>query len=93
MEFKKCKRCGCFFVSNNDICCKCSPRDEYDISTLKNYLEDNISASSLEEISNSTGITLKNLNRYMQTDEFKDISKPFYKKGASDGFNNLSINL
>ena len=20
MEFKKCERCGCFFVSNDDIC-------------------------------------------------------------------------
>ena len=41
MEFKKCKRCGCFFVSNNDICGKCSPKDEYEITKLKNYFEEN----------------------------------------------------
>lgn len=90
MEFKKCSRCGCFFVSNNDICSKCSPKDEYEITQLKNYFDENTSASSLEEISNKTGITVKNLDRYMCSDEFKDFSKDI---GNSGDFNNLSINL
>ena len=32
MEFKRCPRCGNFFVSNNDICCNCQVKDRADIA-------------------------------------------------------------
>ena len=31
MEFKKCNRCGSFFVSDGNICSKCSVKDEQEI--------------------------------------------------------------
>ena len=39
MEFNKCNRCGCFFMSNNDVCPSCQPKDIYEMSKLKNYFE------------------------------------------------------
>ncbi len=90
MEFKKCKRCGNFFLSNNDVCYSCSTKDEYEITKLKKFFELNDQSYSLEEISFNTGIKLSNLDRYMNKDEFKDISK---KLNKSNNIDNLSINL
>ena len=39
MEFKKCMRCGCFFMSDNDVCCNCEARDKIDISRLNSILD------------------------------------------------------
>lgn len=90
MEFKKCNRCGNFFVSDKDTCYNCSTKDELEITKLKNYFEINSNADSLEEISNNTGITIKNLDRYMNKDEFKKISKNITHLKE---FDNLSTNL
>lgn len=92
-EFKKCERCGNFFVSNNNVCGNCSSKDEFEITKLKNYFELNSEASSLEEISNDTGITVKNLDRYMDFNEFKDVSKEILKNNEPSDFNNLSVSL
>jgi glycosyltransferase involved in cell wall biosynthesis len=27
MEFNRCERCGSFFISDNNVCCKCGPKD------------------------------------------------------------------
>ena len=75
MEFKKCNRCGSFFTSGNDICYNCNSKDETEINILRSYFNDNDNTVSLEEISNNTGITIKNLGRYMESNEFKDIKK------------------
>lgn len=89
MEFKKCNRCGCFFVSDNSVCCKCSQKDESEITRLKNYFEENDSVSSLEELSNNTGITIKNLDRFMALDDFKNINQ----KIDNNNYNNISVSL
>lgn len=81
MELKKCKRCGCFFMSNNEVCPSCQPKDIYEMSKLKNYFETENCSNVLNSISVDTGITLKNLNRYLNSNEFLDIS------------NKLNINL
>lgn len=66
MEFKKCARCGCFFVSNNSICCNCAPKDNLEIAKLNNYIEEYGNTNySLEDISINTGISVRNLNRYI----------------------------
>lgn len=71
MEFKKCARCGCFFVSNNNICCNCEPKDTLELSKLNNYIEKNGNQNSLDEISVSTGISINNLNRYINNNGIK----------------------
>lgn len=92
MEFKKCKRCGCFFVSDNDVCTKCAPKDNVEIIKLRNYLDSN-NASSLDEISNNLSITPSNLARYILADEFKDVYKNLSRNSSGEGFNNISISL
>lgn len=72
MEFKKCERCGCFFASDNNICCNCEPKDNLEMLTLKSYLEINNQENSVENISINTGISEKNLNRYLNMEGFKN---------------------
>ena len=74
MEFKRCQRCGSFYASNNDICYNCQIKDSYEISKLKNYFEENQNIESIEELSSYTGISVKNLNRFMNNGEFNNIS-------------------
>jgi len=64
MEFKKCVRCGSFFVTDGEICQNCVPKDRLDFLKFNNYVQNsqNISADS---ISINTGISLKNVNRFL----------------------------
>ena len=39
MEFNKCSRCGNFYVSNDNVCPKCSAKDNLEFSTFKSYVE------------------------------------------------------
>lgn len=74
MEFKKCGRCGCFFLSDSDVCYNCTPKDNFEMSKLKNYLESENYSNSIDSISVDTGISVKNLNRYFENKEFSKIS-------------------
>lgn len=64
MEFKKCNRCGGFFAAEGNVCPKCSPKDTLELSTFKNYIEEN-GLSSIDAMSVGTGISAKNLNRFI----------------------------
>ena len=72
MNFKKCSRCGCFFVSNGDVCPNCQPKDNFEMSKLRNFLEETEINCSMENISYNTGISMQNLNRYFSKDSFVD---------------------
>lgn len=74
MEFKKCERCGSFFLSESAVCENCSPKDCFELSKLRNYFEGDIQANSIDSISVDTGISVKNLNRYLGNEEFSKIS-------------------
>ena len=56
MNFKKCLRCGCFFSSVDDICPNCTPKDNFEMSKLKNFL-----SNQIEEA---------NINRFMSNKDF-----------------------
>ena len=70
MQFNKCSRCGCFFVSAGDVCPNCEPKDTFEMGQLKNFLENSDTNCSMENISFNTGISMKNLNRYFSNDDF-----------------------
>lgn len=70
MEFKKCLRCGCFFSSSNNICLNCESKDKADLAKLDNFINQDIPFNSLYDVSFNTGITIKNLNRFIEN---KDI--------------------
>ncbi len=66
MEFKKCARCGCFFVSSNNVCCNCETKDKQDIYNLNNYIVNSTSTPSIDNLSANTGVSIKNISRFIQ---------------------------
>ena len=58
-----------------------------EIAKLKNYLDVNSNIDSIECISANTGITLKNLNRFLNQEEFSKFSNKFNSSG------NIGIDL
>lgn len=64
MEFKRCARCGCFFVTDGEVCNACAPKDRLDMVKVKNYFEENPDYS-IDNISINTGISTKNVSRYL----------------------------
>ncbi len=64
MEFKKCVRCGSFFVTDGDVCQNCIPKDRLDRFKFDDYVGSTLD-SSADSISINTGVSLKNVNRYL----------------------------
>ena len=76
MEIKRCARCGRFFETVNEVCNGCVAKDNKDMGKLKNFLDGysySEKALTREELSFGTGITMKNLNRYLTAQEFSGI--------------------
>ena len=65
MELSKCNRCGSFFIANGNICPICVQKDSADIIKLENYIQEFNIPENIDEISNNTGISIKNLNRHL----------------------------
>lgn len=65
MDFNRCSRCGNFYLSNGNVCPKCSPKDNLEFSTFQSYIQQNGLTDSLDTISGETGISVKNLNRFI----------------------------
>lgn len=83
MNFNRCSRCGSFYVSNGNVCPKCSQKDGFEFSTFKQYIIDNGFEQSLDTISGQTGITVKNLNRFLEYDDIKNLQKNFDKENKT----------
>lgn len=82
MNFNKCGRCGCFFVTEGSTCPNCLQKDKLDIDLLENFISENsVDDFNMTNIISQTGISEKNLNRYLQQDQFSDLA------------NQLKINL
>ena len=75
MELNRCSRCGNFYVSEGNVCAKCRSKDGFEFSTFKSYVEENGFENSLNTISSETGISVKNLNRFVEYPEFKAYQK------------------
>ena len=74
MELKRCVRCGKFYASDVDVCKECEKKDLSDMSKLKVFFAENyVTGVSKMEISASTGISARNLNRYLGYEEFNSI--------------------
>lgn len=78
MEVVKCSRCGAFYTGEGYVCSKCTNKDNFELSTFKNYVEENgVEINSLNEISKFTGISEKNLNRFLNYDGCQGYKKLF----------------
>ena len=73
MEFKKCARCGAFFISNSSVCCHCEPKDRADIYKLSDYVGEHPEAHSVVDLSINTGISLTNLHRFIDNNNVPNI--------------------
>lgn len=65
MELNKCSRCGAFYATSSNVCPNCETKDNCDQLNLKNFLAENEMPVSIEALSADTGISIKNLNRYL----------------------------
>ena len=74
MNFNKCSRCGSFYISNNDVCPKCETKDAFEFGQFKTYVEENGITNDLNILSSQTGISIKNLNRYMGYEGYNNLS-------------------
>lgn len=86
MNFNKCERCGCFFVTDQNVCPKCEPKENFEMQQLKNYLSTH-TTSTVEDISTNTGISERNLDRFLKQDEFAQLMQ------SSNLNNNIKMNL
>ncbi|MBO5413330.1 MAG: hypothetical protein J6A29_03385 [Clostridia bacterium] len=66
MDFKRCNRCGNFFVSDNDICYECEIKDRADISKLNTILGSSSGINSVNELSANSGVNPSNINRFIK---------------------------
>lgn len=71
MNFNKCGRCGCFFVSDGNVCPSCAPKDSNELSKLNSYFSENNSVISMNDLSYATGISVKNLSRFVSEKNFE----------------------
>lgn len=65
MEIKKCKNCGEFIMSENNICTSCLNKLNYGKTVLKSYFEDTNSCNSISSISSSTGVAPSIIQNYL----------------------------
>ena len=80
MELTRCSRCGAFYSNSGYVCSKCSDKDNFELSTFKKFVEENgVELQSLSEIAVSTGISEKNLNRFLNYDGKEKKKKLFNK--------------
>lgn len=70
MEFNKCIRCGAFYVTNSCVCPNCQTKDNLEQSNLKDFLEINNNPYTMEDLATKTGISTKNLNRFLSNEDF-----------------------
>ncbi len=85
MNFNKCSRCGCFFMSDSSVCPNCQTKDMYEMGQLKDFLEENTSKINIDSLSASTGISVKNLNRFLSQEQFSEFSGQIQKDDGNIG--------
>ena len=73
MEFKKCPRCGNFYITEMQVCQNCVSSENLDVAKLKNYFEEYGTGATVQDISIKTGINSKNVNRFLLNKEFSSI--------------------
>lgn len=71
MNFNKCVRCGCFFASESSVCPNCQTKDMVDMNTIQNFLKVNDMPNSIDSLASMSGVSAKNITRFMEDDDFK----------------------
>lgn len=73
MNFNKCKRCGNFYLVNSrnitSTCPICTQKDNNDIMKINRFFKENSNNTqqiTVNKLSNITGISEKNITRYIK---------------------------
>ena len=73
MNFNRCSRCGGFFMSEGNTWPSCLQKDQLEMSRLENFIMENSNTNlNLEDIASNTGISNKNLNRFLSQEQFSN---------------------
>lgn len=70
MEFKRCIRCGSFFATSDEVCRCCHTKDEQDLYKLNAFMDNSGSPVTVANLSSETGISEKNINRFIENKSF-----------------------
>lgn len=74
IQARKCARCGAMYIAETEVCSKCQIKDGADLYKLKGFLEGGLNEPITQgELSIATGISNRNLARFLGYDEFKGI--------------------
>lgn len=77
MEIKRCVRCGSLHTTEGDVCRECAIKDKAEVTKLKGVLSEGLEVGTTkQDLAIQIGITAKNLNRYLQGEEFSGIYFP-----------------
>lgn len=93
MEFNKCSRCGNFYLSEGNVCPKCTTKDNLEFSKFKTYIDENGLNENLDAISGETGISVKNINRFLGYECFGELSQKIGNMGVEKNQKIGKINL
>ena len=91
MEFRKCSRCGSFYVTDGVVCPKCSAKDNFEFSTFQNYVKENGIQDNLDVISGEIGISTKNLNRFLNYDGFSGMQNNIAINNGKSNKNGINL--
>ncbi len=64
-------------------------KDGFEFSNFKSYVQENGLENSLDTISGETGISVKNLNRFLGYEEFKGFKNTL--KNKTKNINNINL--
>ena len=80
MEVNRCARCGAFYTNGGYVCPKCTAKDNVELAAFKDFVEENgLEVNSLSQISSQTGISEKNINRFLNYEGLEGYNKLFNK--------------
>ena len=78
MEVIRCSRCGSFYTNGGHVCPKCTTKDNFEVSQFKNFIDEKgLEVNSLSQVASQTGISEKNLNRFLTYEELEGYKKLF----------------
>lgn len=77
MEIKKCVRCGSLYTTDNDVCNECLIKDKVEVIKLRGVINEGLEVGTTkQDLAIKSGITSRNLERYLKTEEFSGIYFP-----------------
>ncbi len=74
MEIKRCVRCGSLYMAEKEVCNECFAKDNAEVIKLRGILSEGLEVGTTkQDLAVKTGITAKNLDRFLQSEEFNGI--------------------